>query len=426
MRDWCFVHAADLHLDTPFAGIHADTPEMASLLRDASLDALDRLVEVALERRAAFVVLAGDIYDGTERGLRAQLRLRSALERLDAAGIATFMIHGNHDPVEEGWQAIRSWPQKVTVFGPDEVGAVPVFVDDQRVATVYGISYPHRAVEENLARRFRRHDEDGVHVAALHCTVGPQPDHAPYAPCSLDDLLAAGMDYWALGHVHRREVLHRGRHRGHPWVVYSGNTQGRSPKPSEQGPKGCYVVDVTPDAEGSPIGEPEFVALDSVRFASVDLDVGAVADLAELADGLQQAAQEQLTAAEGRALVLRARLVGRSLLHGDLAHGGALDGLLQVLRDAARGSRPPLWWDRLRDASRPVLDRDVLVDREDFTGALVRTVDGLGEDADALAELARDADTILRHLHPTPTAADIDELLPQAEVRALDVLAEEN
>lgn len=425
MRDWCFVHAADLHLDTPFTGIHADTPQMADLLRDASLDALDRLVEVALDRDAAFVVLAGDIYDGSERGLRAQLRFRAALARLAEAGIATVVVHGNHDPLREGWQAIRSWPELVTVFDHDEVGEVPIVVDGERLATVHGISYATRAVEENLAWRFARGDAEGVHVAALHCTVGSQPDHAPYAPCSLQDLRAARMDYWALGHVHQRGILHRGQRRGDPWVVYSGDTQGRSPKPSEHGPKGCYVVPVHPGAEGSPIGEPEFVALDSVRFAAIDVDVSACDEVGEIADGLLAAGRDELAAADGRALVLRARVMGRSGLHRDLAHGSALTELLELARDAARGSDPPLWWDRLRDATRPVIDRAALAGREDFTGELVRAVDELADDAAALARWAADADEILHHLHPTPAAADVDDLLAQAELRALDLLAED-
>jgi DNA repair protein SbcD/Mre11 len=425
MRDWCFVHAADLHLDTPFTGIRGESPRMARLLRDASLEVLDRLVEVAIAREAAFVVLAGDLYDGSQRGLRAQVRFHDALERLDAAGIATLVTHGNHDPVEEGWQAVMHWPERVTIFPTDEVASVPVMVDGEVAATVHGISYATRAVRENLARRFVRTDAEGVHVGVLHATVGATTDHEPYAPCSLEDLRATRMDYWALGHIHRRRILHRGTGRGDPWVVYSGNTQGRSPKPSERGPKGCLVVPVTPAASGSPIGEPEFVPLDAVRFAELELDLEGLDAIPQILDGLDALAREALEEAEGRALVLRARLTGRSPLHAELARPGAVSELLDALNDGTRDASPPRWWDRLRDSSRPVLDRRSLAARADFTGDLVRTVDRFRADPALLDELAADADEIIDHLRPEPEHAELEELLEAAEHRALDLLDEQ-
>jgi DNA repair protein SbcD/Mre11 len=424
VRGRCFVHAADLHLDTPFVGVEAETPQLAALLRDASLDALDRLVDVALDRRAAFVVLAGDIYDGSERGLRAQLRFRDALVRLDEAGIPAFVVHGNHDPVEEGWQAIRSWPEGVTVFGDGEVGSVPVHADGQRIATVHGISYATRAVSENLATRFERTAAPGVHVGLLHATVGAQPEHATYAPCTIDDLRAARMDYWALGHVHRGQILRRGEERGDPWVVYPGNTQARSVKPSERGAKGCYVVPIDPDASGSPIGEPEFVALDAVRFEEAVVEIDDVDEIPELADRLLAAGDQARDEADGRALVLRARLAGRGPLHHELARPGVHDQLLQRLRDAVRDLEPPMWWDALKVTTRPVLDRDTLRERADFTGELVRLVDQLRRDPE-VDGLGQDVDEILERLEPAPQAVPVGELLAEAEARALDLLSEE-
>ena len=125
---------------------------MAERLREASLLAFDSLVELCLERGVAFLVIAGDIYDGPERGLRAQLRFRDGLDRLSAAGISSFVVHGNHDPVETGWSALGdTWPERVTVFGPGTVQAVPVEIDGIPLATVQGISFAKRAERENLA-----------------------------------------------------------------------------------------------------------------------------------------------------------------------------------------------------------------------------------------------------------------------------------
>ncbi|MGO9560026.1 MAG: metallophosphoesterase family protein, partial [Acidimicrobiales bacterium] len=174
--DFCFVHAADLHLDTPFKGVSETAPRIGAALREASLDAFDQLVELCLDREAAFLLVAGDVYDGAERGLRAQLRFRDGLQRLSDAGIDTFVVHGNHDPVDEGWSAVRVWPERVHFFGADEVECMPVARDGQVIATVQGISYGRREVTENLALRFSRPTSEGLKIGLLHCNVAGAPD----------------------------------------------------------------------------------------------------------------------------------------------------------------------------------------------------------------------------------------------------------
>ncbi len=193
-----------------------------------------------IERDVAFVLLAGDIYDGPQRGVRAQLRFYRGLERLHEAGIYSLVVHGNHDPLLTGWSAVRgAWPASVTVFGHDRVEQATI-EDGQPLAVVHGISFSQRAEMENLALRYHRCDEPCFQVGMLHCNVGSNLEHDPYAPCALSDLERADLDYWALGHVHTRRVSCDGQ----PWVVYPGNLQGRSPGPSEAGEKGALVVEV--------------------------------------------------------------------------------------------------------------------------------------------------------------------------------------
>ena len=192
MSRFSFLHAADLHLDTPFEGLGAAHPQVAAALRDASLQAWDRLVQEAVRRRVAFVLLAGDLYDGPERGLRAQLRFRRGLHRLAEAGVEVFVVHGNHDPLEEGWSALRDLPPGVHVFGPGDPEAVPVVRGGRRIALVHGVSYATRAERANLARRFVRAPGEGLQIGLLHAHVEGQAGHDPYAPCSLDDLRASG------------------------------------------------------------------------------------------------------------------------------------------------------------------------------------------------------------------------------------------
>src|SRR5580698_10557440 len=232
-----FIHAADLHLDTPFAGLGRVSPEIAGRLRDASLEAFDALVRMAIERKAAFVIFAGDIYDSADRGVRAQLRFLRGVARLGEHGITVFVAHGNHDPMD-GWSAVRRLPENLVVFGSDAVERHTMGREDEPWAHVYGISYPRRDVTENLALRFQRTEAPGLHIGVLHANVGNQPEHPAYSPCTVADLGAAGMDYWALGHIHQYQRLAEGR----PWIVYPGSLQAM--KSSELGPRGAVVVEV--------------------------------------------------------------------------------------------------------------------------------------------------------------------------------------
>ena len=251
-----FVHAADLHLDTPFQGYGQSSPILQAALRDASLRAFDSLIDLCIEEDAAFLLLAGDIYDGVNRGLRPQQRFLRGIERLAKENIKVFVIYGNHDPLGEGWGAVRSWPSNIHFFGSEGVEPVEVQLEGGPTVIIYGVSYPTKAVTENLALRYTRTSNKGVHIALLHATVGSTSEHDAYSPCTLAELAMIGMDYWALGHIHKRAVLAREM----PWVVYPGSIQGRSPKPSEMEPKGAYVVEV----EGDVIAEPRFVALDHI------------------------------------------------------------------------------------------------------------------------------------------------------------------
>jgi len=417
---YCFIHAADLHLDTPFEGVAEVSGVVAERLRDASLEAFDGLVRLAIDRRAAFVVLAGDLYDGAERGVRAQLRFLRGLGVLSVAGIPVFVVHGNHDPVG-GWPGVREWPPGVTVFGSEQVGVVPVTRDAVVLARVYGISYGHREITENLALRFRREEGPGLHVGLLHCNVGDDPAHGRYSPCSADDLERAGMDYWALGHVHTRQVLREGR----PWVVYPGNTQGRSPKPSERGAKGACVVHV----EGAEVRAVEFVALDRVRFAAFDVEIAGVADLGALRARLAAEVDALTATGAGRDLLVRCTLRGRGAVHADLRCHGGVDELLRDLRDETCGGG--VWWEGLRDLTRPEIDLEAVRGRGDFAAELLLRAEELMADG---AELTRFVQTALRKGAPSAVhrhLASSDPLEAKAVIEealflALDLLGEES
>jgi DNA repair exonuclease SbcCD nuclease subunit len=323
-----------------------------------------------------------------------------------------FIVHGNHDPAD-GWSAGFALPPSVHVFSAREVERVPFERDGEAVAALYGRSFPTQRVVERYARDFRRAPEDAglLAVGVLHTNVGGTAGYEDYALSSLDDLAAAGMDYWALGHIHLP-----GRVLEHPRAVYAGCPQGL--QPNEDGPRGCYVV--TWDGRTA---EEEFVELSPLRWAQRTLQAGELADVASLEDALSALADEARAEA-GRPVLLRVTLAGRGPLHAELARPGVLAGVLADVREEQLVRSPWLWLDHLKDATAPPLD---LERRDGFEGALIAPAEEYAERPEALAEevgslvdAARGRLVARPDLESTP-----EELLRRARDLALDLLAGE-
>ena len=361
MDSFRFVHAADLHIDSPFSGIGDVDGRVATRLREATFEAFQNLVELCIKTEADFLLIAGDVYDGADRSVRAQLRFRDGLSKLADKGIQTFVVHGNHDPLD-GWQASISWPEGVHIFG-----ATPEWKDIEKngevVAAVQGMSYPTREVTDNLAVQFSPPRSGSIFaIGLLHANVGANSAHKNYAPCTVEELSASGIDYWALGHVHTRQTLKRAA----PVIAYPGNTQGRHP--NETGARGALVVDVDP----SGASKSEFVALDVVRWEQSELDISDLETIDGLDSAIRQRTDDMSARAEGRDLVSRITLVGRGALHEQLAAEGAVDDLLEAARNSWSGSTPWVWVERIVNSTRPAIDIEARAKQDDILGATLK------------------------------------------------------
>lgn len=364
-----FVHASDLHLDASFGGVDATDETVAGAFSRSTLEALDRVVNLCIEREVDFLVIAGDLFNSADRSLRGELAFQRAMRRLASKDIPTFVVQGNHDPAD-GWSAGLDLPQSVVVFSAHEVERCEVVRDGEVVCAVYGRSFPSRQVTDNLARDFKRHSDDPVAVAVLHTNVGQLAAWDNYAPSSLEDLRAAKMDYWALGHIHVP-----GRISDNPVAVYSGSTQGLNP--TEEGPRGCFVVEV--DGDGP---REEFVETSSIRWRNGEIDAAGLEDLESLRTAVAGACDAARTESGGRPVVLRLDLAGRSPVHADLGRPGVLSDLLTDLRDEQLGNEPWAWIDRLRNRTRPLIDMETVAGEEGLRGDLVRLAAEWGKGAD--------------------------------------------
>ncbi len=325
-----FLHCADLHLGSPLLGLSEKDADVAARFAAASRDAFSALVSEAVEAKVAFVLIAGDVYDGEWRDNSIGLFFNREISRLARAAIPVFLVKGNHDAASVVTGAV-ALPDGVTLFSSRK--AETRLLETSRVA-IHGRSFPDRAVDENWAVEYPAPKDGWFNIGLLHTSCDGRPGHASYAPCTVSDLAARGYDYWALGHVHEHEILSRD-----PWIVYPGNLQGRSVR--ECGPKGAVLVDV----EDGRVAGVRRLIVDRARFADVSVDVSA----AEREDAVWRAIRDELApvagAAGNRLIAARVRLSGETILHRDILARRA-----QYVTDA-RGSlqhlHPDLWLEKL-------------------------------------------------------------------------------
>jgi exonuclease SbcD len=418
-NSFSFIHTADLHLDSPFECIQAEDPKIANMLRNATFRAFENVINLAIQKGVDFLIVAGDVYDGLDRSLRAQWQFYQMLRRAAEAGIQCFVAHGNHDPLS-GWEAGLAVPNGVHRFHGDDVQRIAVKRDGQELAYIYGISYPSREINESLTPRFSRKnskDNSPFAIGVLHCNVGGAPEHDNYAPCTMDDLTACGMDYWALGHIHSRKVLRESE----PCIIYPGNTQGRSVR--ELGERGCYLVRV--DETGHV--DAEFMTTDVVRWFMEDISITDMPTLDTLMNVLADRCTELRSRAVGRDVVVRIYLTGRGELHRILKH--QRQELVSVLREAEAEQEQRVWVESLHDHTRPAVDVQRRREVEDFIGEFLRVADRLRERPDTASEIRQlltepDEHSIIADQIDMLTEEELLSILEDAETLGLDWLLE--
>jgi len=415
-----FIHTADLHLDSPFTGLRTIEPAIAGALQEATFDAYNNIIQLCISERVDALLIAGDIFDGADRSLRAQLKFFDGLNRLSRAGIRSFICHGNHDPLD-GWEARLDFPEGSHRFGAEMEG-VPVFTDDPGRAMVHGISYPQQEIRESLVPHFDGIEPGSFSIGLLHANVGSNTGHESYAPCTLSDLQRATINYWALGHVHTQQVLHL----EHPTVVYPGNPQGRHI--NEPGVRGAYLV------EASDSGEIhlQFSAVDVVRWETLEVNIGGLEAEQELFDAIDERVASCREAADGRSVVYRLVLTGRGTLHRSLMRSNVAADIHNRINDIWTNGQPWLWCERLELATSSLIDREQVLLREDFVGDLARLCGRFREDSGAPSELRQALSELYNHSDARhylrdhlPSDDVLYDLIMAAEAECLTALVED-
>lgn len=382
MADFQFLHTGDIHLDSSLKNLAGQDGPAAELIRTATRRAFSNLVDLAIAEEVAFVVIAGDLYDGDWRDFQTGLFFVRQMGRLANARIPVYLIWGNHDAESQITKRLNL-PDNVKVFSSRKPQTLKL---DGLPVAIHGQSFKQRDVTENLVPAYPAPIADCFNIGVLHTGLGGMSGHANYAPCSMDDLVNKGYDYWALAHVHQGEVLHE-----RPHVVFCGNLQGRHVR--ESGPKGACIVSVRDGI----VDNVTTVRCSVVQWARLNVAADKAHHLNDLVDAIRNTISSAVAADDaGQLLACRIQITGRTVLHAQIP--GAIEQLTAEARAAALGlGEAAAWIERIAINTQPVLDSSRAV-RADALGDLQKIVEDAASDEQVTAQIESALGDLVRKL----------------------------
>ena len=287
---------------------------------------------------------------------------------------------------------------------------------------IHGQSFATPEVTDDLAANYPAPVANAFNIGVLHTNLSGISEHANYAPCSLDILRNKGYQYWALGHVHNRQILC-----SDPYIVFPGNIQGRHGK--EPGEKSCELVTVS-DAGAVSI---EAIPTSVLLWSEVGVDASDCRTADDLYDKLPALFRKLVSESHERVAALRVRIVGSSDAHTELNREPEVvrNEVMSLANEFGNGL---LWIERVQVATAPRIERHALLTRDDPVGEVMRALAALREDPartadwEGIAELKKrlpidgvgDADPIVVDVRALATAIDEAEALLLARLSALE------
>lgn len=373
-----FIHAADVHLDSPLKGLEQYEGAPVDEIRRATRRALENLVELAIDREVDFVLLAGDLYDGDWKDYNTGLFLVSQIVKLRDAGIAAYIITGNHDAENKMTRSLRL---------PENPDGSPVMLSSRKPETVlpkglgaaiHGRGFASPKVPENVVDDYPQHVAGMFNIGVLHTSLDSESNdqHASYAPCRIADLVQKNYQYWALGHIHKRAIRHE-----EPWIVFPGNVQGRHIR--ESGAKGCVLVSVDDQLSAT----AEFVPVDVLRWEECHIDASEFASTDDAWPALAAELSRLSEQHEQMPLAVRVFFFGRSAAHdqliSDLTH--VTNQCRATALDAAGGR---IWVEKVKLHTLPSRQPQELLTADGPLGELMQYCAELQSDDEQLRELS--------------------------------------
>ena len=369
-----FIHASDLHLDSPLRGLDSYEEAPKEMIRSATRDAVERMVDLAIEEKVTFLVLSGDLADGDWKDSQTMLWLTNQFRRLLEHDIMVYTIRGNHDAQNNlskyitQLENVKEFPNKPTTFS-----------DPENKYAIHGQSYPSREVNENLVKGYPAAIDNLFNIGILHTNLTGSTEHDNYAPTSSDELKSKNYDYWALGHVHNRQIVNE-----YPHIVYPGNTQGRNIR--ETGEKGCYLVNV----DDNYVNNIDFVPLQVVKWEKLDIKSEPEDDVSALIKKVNSGLSKLVSGNEESLTVVRITIKGPNREHGRLEKPTEIEDFKNSIRDYANSSPNPIWIEKIKLELRAPIDIEALKNSDTLLGDLLRLISEVGDDPEQLRDLISD------------------------------------
>ena len=402
-----FIHAADVHLDSPLRGLSRYDLAPVESIRDACRRAFVNLVDLAIEEKVAFVLLVGDLYDGDWKDYSTGIFLSQQMGRLGQHDISVFTVAGNHDAANRMTKALNS-PANMTILTSRKVETIVI---ENLAVVLHGQSFRTQHVVENLVTGFPDAEKGMFNIGLLHTSLDGREGHAVYAPCSEGDLLSKGYKYWALGHIHKQEFVSED-----PWIVFPGCIQGRYIK--ETGEKGCVLVTVV-DGEVSAVDK---YPLDVLRWVKCSVDLTDAADMREVLECTRKSIENEKPSADGRPMAMRIRFEGSTPISDELAaYPERLEQQIKALGAEFAGDE--LWIERVENAVVGKRDLESALSDDSTFGKLLKDILATPDNPEEICGL-KDIIADLRQKIPSE-AFGASSALNLDEIQTVERLVEE-
>lgn len=375
-----FIHAADLHIDSPLRGLEAYPGAPTDRLRNATRSAFENLVQLAIDEAVSFVIIAGDLFDGQWKDMNTGIWTAGQFRKLERAGIPVCLIRGNHDAESKVRTGIK-WPANVHEFSvrkPQTFTSTQLGLPESIDVVVHGQGFARPDIQEDLAADYPEAVAGHFNIGVLHTSLTGDPAHDRYAATTVEVLRNRGYDYWALGHIHIRSEPPISKE---PYVAFSGNTQGRHIR--ETGEKGCLLVSVE---DGGLVGV-EFRETDTLRWHRAAVVLDQADTLNELYDKTRDSLQECLDQSDGRFVAVRVEISGACAAHRELVQPGIQAEVVSQIRDIANEWDDEIWIEKVKLNTSAPINVEQLRQGHDLLGELLRDVASLSDDTDQLSEL---------------------------------------
>ncbi|CQR47052.1 putative metallophosphoesterase YhaO [Paraliobacillus sp. PM-2] len=377
MKKLRFIHCADLHIDIPFKGLENLPSSLFKEVKQSTFKALERLVQTAINKHVDFVLMVGDVFDQSTQSVYAQMQFLHACNQLSDHNISVYVSFGNHDYLQRDLIKM-DFPPNVHLFPDEHVTHFVHKKNNKDIATIYGFSYMNPAVYENKTPLFNKKTTTPYHIGMLHGSVEQNTGHDTYAPFKIQELVNKDFDYWALGHIHKRQHV-----KEFPPIVYPGNIQGRSKK--ETGEKGCYYVELSKHHT-----ELTFIPIQTVRFEQLTIDVSTLTTIQAIEGAIDQQIQEFTT--QGKCFIwIYLEHFNQEIEH--FYYEGMLTDMIDFINEKMMGVNHWFWIQSIDLKGHGLIDKEIYRNGDHFLAEILR----LSPETDGV-------DTVLKPLWKHPQA----------------------